>query len=216
MGRSEYYETMKKLAYAKRKQFKIATAGLGLREVRRVYSEEGITIDLRSLPRKIRAAYMCDEGDPCALVNKNLPKVPRIFAMVHELKHHYCDRELLSTGGIRCGDYNANQAIEIAAEVFAAEFIYPEREFLACVEKLEIEPGTVEPEHVVELKRACHASVSYKFLQKRLERFGFIEPGQFARVKFVKLEESIHGVPIYKQPWFRHRRRPSSVRFASR
>src|SRR5215831_1227359 len=95
MGRGEYYETMKKLACAKRKQFEITTASLGLREVRRIYSAEGITIDLRRLPRKIRAAYMCDEGDPCVLVNKNLPNAPRIFAMVHELKHHYCDRGLL-------------------------------------------------------------------------------------------------------------------------
>src|SRR6266849_9709669 len=121
---------MKKLAAAKRKEFRLTTANLGLREVRRIYTAEGITVDLRTLPAKIRAAYMCDEADPCVLVNMNLPKIPRLFAMVHELKHHFCDQELLSTSGMRCGDYNANRVIEIAAEVFAAEFIYPEHEFL--------------------------------------------------------------------------------------
>jgi Zn-dependent peptidase ImmA (M78 family) len=69
--------------------------------------------------------YMCDGGDPSVLVNRNLPTEPRLFAMVHELKHHYCDQTALKNGQIRCGDYNANEAIEKAAEVFAAEFIYP-------------------------------------------------------------------------------------------
>jgi Zn-dependent peptidase ImmA (M78 family) len=168
LSRTAYYEAMKKLADEKRNEFRLTTANLGLREVRRIYSAEGITVDLRRLPAKIRAAYMCDEADPCVLVNKNLPKIPRVFAMVHELKHHFCDRELLSKGGMRCGDYNANQVIEIAAEVFAAEFIYPEHEFLAFVKRLGIEVGAVEPQQIVEIKRGCTATVSYKFLQKRL------------------------------------------------
>lgn len=207
MSRTAYYEAMKKLAGAKRKEFRLTTANLGLREVRRIYSAEGITVDLRRLSPKIRAAYMCDGADPCVLVNKNLPKTPRLFAMVHELKHHFCDRELLSNGGVRCGDYNANQVLEIAAEVFAAEFIYPEHEFLAFVNRLGIEAGEVEPQQIVELKRGCNATVSYKFLRKRLERFRYIEAGQFAKVQFQKLEESIYGVPLYKRSWFRARRR---------
>ena len=32
---------------------------------------------------------------------------------------------------IHCGDYDANEVIEKGAEVFAAEFIYPEAEFAA-------------------------------------------------------------------------------------
>ncbi len=207
---------MKKLADEKRSEFRLTTANLGLREVRRIYSAEGITVDLRRLPAKIRAAYMCDEADPCVLVNKNLPKIPRVFAMVHELKHHFCDRELLSKGGMRCGDYNANQVIEIAAEVFAAEFIYPEHEFLAFVKRLGIEVGAVEPQQIVEIKRGCTATVSYKFLQKRLERLGYIEPGQFAKVQFQKLEESMHGVPFYKQSWFRARRERKRFGLTSR
>jgi Zn-dependent peptidase ImmA (M78 family) len=60
--------------------------------------------------------------------------------MVHELKHHYCDQRLLKNGQVRCGDYNANdELIEKAAEVFAAEFIYPSQEFLDCTESLWVE-----------------------------------------------------------------------------
>jgi len=42
----------------------------------------------------------------------------------------------LKNGQIRCGDYNANEVIEKAAEVFAAEFIYPAQEFLDCASSI--------------------------------------------------------------------------------
>jgi Zn-dependent peptidase ImmA (M78 family) len=204
--RSQYYDAMKLLAAEKRQKYTIATASLGLKRIREVYKAEGVAIDLWKTSYKIRAMYMCDGGDPSVLVNRNLPTEPRLFAMVHELKHHYCDQTALKNGQIRCGDYNANEVIEKAAEVFAAEFIYPAQEFLDCASSLGLEAGKVTPEEIVQLKRVCNAPVSYKFLQKRLEWFGFIERGQFAKVQFQKLEEEICGVPIYRQPWFRARR----------
>lgn len=206
MFRSQYYDAMKLLAAEKRLEYSISTASLGLKRIREVYKAEGVAIDLWETSHKIRAMYMCDGGDPSVLVNRNLPTEPRLFAMVHELKHHYCDQTALKNGQIRCGDYNANEVIEKAAEVFAAEFIYPAQEFLDCASSLGLEAGKVTPEEVVQLKRVCKAPVSYKFLQKRLEWFAFIERGQFAKVQFQKLEEEIYGVPIYRQPWFRARR----------
>jgi Zn-dependent peptidase ImmA (M78 family) len=198
---------MKLLAAEKRLRYGISTDTLGLQKIRKVYKEEGIALDLWQTSHRIRAVYMCDGGDPSVLVNRSLPKEPRLFAMVHELKHHYCDQKLLKNGQIRCGDYNANELIEKAAEVFAAEFIYPEQEFLDGTESLALKKGEVTPEEVVELKRTCGAPVSYKFLQKRLEWFGFTEPGEFAKVQFQKLEDKLYGIPIYRQPWFRVRRR---------
>lgn len=206
MHRADYYEAMKTLAAQKRRQFKVATGTLGLQKVRIIYKTEGVAIDLWKTSAHIRAVYMCDGDDPSVLVNRTLPKEPRLFAMVHELKHHYCDQALLRNGEIRCGNYNENELIEKAAEVFAAEFIYPEQEFLDCAKSIGLESGTITPEEVVELKRTCGAPVSYKFLQKRLERFDFIQKGQFSKVKFQKLEEEIYGVPIYRQPWFKARR----------
>ena len=207
MRRADYYETMKLLAAQKRKQHGVVTARLGLQKVRAIYKAESIVIDLWKTPSRIRAVYMCDGDDPSVLVNRTLPKEPKLFAMVHELKHHYCDQAALKNGEIRCGDYNANELIEKAAEVFAAEFIYPEQEFLKCAESHHLVPGKVTPETVVQLKRVCGAPVSYKFLTKRLEWFSFIERGQFAKVKFQKLEYEIYGTPIYRQPWFKARRR---------
>jgi Zn-dependent peptidase ImmA (M78 family) len=205
-NRSQYYDAMKRLASEKREKYGLATEKLGLQKMRDIYKAEGITIDLWKTSGRIRAVYMCDGGDPSVLVNRSLPDVPRLFAMAHELKHHYCDQQSLKNGEIRCGDYNANEVIEKAAEVFAAEFVYPERDFLACAESMGLQRGKVTPEQVVELKRTCGAPVSYTFLQKRLEWFNFIENGEFAKVQFQKLEEQLYGVPIYRQPWFKARR----------
>jgi Zn-dependent peptidase ImmA (M78 family) len=117
---------------------------------------------------------------------------------------------------LQCGDYNANQVIEIGAEVFAAEFIYPEQEFCATVERLNLKPGSLSAEDVVRLKRSCGAPVSYKFLQKRLERLGYTQADQFANIQFQKLEETIYGQPIYKQKWFQNARARKAGKIASR
>jgi Zn-dependent peptidase ImmA (M78 family) len=184
--RTDYYEAMKRLAAEKREKYGVATPKLGLQKIREIYKTEGIVIDLWDTSARIRAVYMCDDGEPSVLVNRKLPKIPKLFAMTHELKHHYCDQSALKKCEIRCGDYNANEVIEKAAEVFAAEFIFPEGEFLACVESLGLQRGKVTAEDVVEIKRICSAQVSYKFLQKRLEWFQFIEPAKFAKVQFQK------------------------------
>lgn len=208
-SRTEYYQAMKQLAGEKREKYDIASTKLGLQTMRDIYKAEGITIDLWKTSAKIRAVYMCDGGDPSVLVNRNLPDIPRLFAMTHELKHHYCDQPALKNGKIQCGNYNANEVIEKAAEVFAAEFIFPEKEFFALIDGMGFGRGSVTAEKIVELKRNCGVPVSYTFLQKRLEWFNYIEKGEFAKVQFQKLEELIHGVPIYRQPWFkaRHGRR---------
>ena len=207
MFRSQYYDAMKLLAAEKRLKYSISTASLGLKRIREVYKAEGVAIDLWETSYKIRAMYMCDGGDPSVLVNRNLPTEPRIFAMVHELKHHYCDQTALKNGQIRCGDYNANEVIEKAAEVFAAEFIYPAQEF-----------WTVLPHWGWRLaksllKRSCSSSASAKlpsvtsFFRNGLSGLASSTRGQFAKVQFQKLEEEIYGVPIYRQQWFRARRR---------
>jgi hypothetical protein len=199
------YEQLKELAREKRLEHNVETSSFGLRKVREIYKAYGIIIDSRKLPQAIRAAYMCDGGDPSVLVNKQLPPEPRLFSLVHELKHHYCDQAAIENGEIRCGDYNANRVIEIGAEVFAAEFIYPESEFLSHADDLGFVRNEVAAEDLVRFKKSCCAPVSYKFIQKRFELSGHIAKGQFGHVQFHKLEEQICGVPIYKQPWFKRR-----------
>lgn len=197
MSRHAYYEGLKALARDKRKAYGVNTSAFGLRELRRIYKQESIHIDTWPLPRRIKALYMCADGDFSVAVQETLPYEPKLFALVHELKHHYRDRDALTNGTIACGDYNANELIEKGAEVFAAEFIYPELEFADQIRLLGITTWT--PEQVVKLKRNCGARVSYTFLCKRLERLHLIRPGQFQLIQFRKLEERIHGVAIYRR-----------------
>src|SRR5580698_8910045 len=125
MGRTEYYFALKTLAREKRDHYTVSTAQFGLREARQIYKAEGIRIDYWPLPKKIKALYMCADGDFSVALQKSLPDEPKLFALMHEYKHHLTDREALGAGVIHCGDYNANQEIEIGAEIFAAEFLYP-------------------------------------------------------------------------------------------
>jgi Zn-dependent peptidase ImmA (M78 family) len=172
----------------------------------RIYKTEGITIDRRTLRgSKIRASYFCDDGDCSVLLNKDLPREPKLFSLAHELKHHYIDQEIIQGGQIRCGDYNRNEFIEKSAEVFAAEFIYPEAEMRILAASMNINALTCTKELIVEFKRACPACVSYIFIVKRFARFGFFPKGTYTGVRFQKLEEELYP-PIYKQEWFKERR----------
>jgi Zn-dependent peptidase ImmA (M78 family) len=200
------YDEVKILARTKRSLFSVRTDTLNLNVVRKIYKEEGIKIDHWKFGRTVRAVYMCENADPSVAVNESLPREPKLFSLVHELKHHYLDRNLIENGAIKCGDYNANELIEKTAEVFAAEFIYPETEFLDLVDSVQIQKGKCTKEQVVDLKRASSACISYQFLQKRLIRLGFAPVAGFGKVQFTKLEEEMYGTPIYKQEWFRARR----------
>ncbi|MGQ0445837.1 MAG: ImmA/IrrE family metallo-endopeptidase [Beijerinckiaceae bacterium] len=197
MSRHTYYEAMKALAREKRAAYGVATESLGLREIRSIYKAESIRIDLWPLPRRIKALYMCADGDCSVAIQASLPIEPKIFALMHELKHHYVDRDNLSAGTIACGDYNENELIEKGAEVFAAEFIYPEQEFVEDLHELRIPAWT--PEQIVRLKRGCKAQVSYMYLCKRLVRMGLVARGEVENVQFRKLEDQLYGVPFYRR-----------------
>jgi Zn-dependent peptidase ImmA (M78 family) len=202
MSNRAYYEDLLSLAQEKRAHYQVKTGAFGLLQVRKIYKAEGIRIDQFPLPYKIKALYMCDEGDCSVAIQKTLPDEPKLFALVHELKHHYRDRDALGSGTIICGDHNANALIEKGAEVFAAEFIYPEAEFAADLLVRGVAQWTAE--EVVRFKRECKAKVSYRYICKRLERLQLISHGQFAAIQFQKLEEHLFGVPFYRQ---RYRRR---------
>jgi Zn-dependent peptidase ImmA (M78 family) len=197
VSRHAYYEDLKALTRAKRVHHGVDTAAFGLRQLRQIYKAESIRIDYYPLPYKIKSLYMCDERDCSVAVQRELPDEPKLFALVHELKHHYRDQEALGAGVIHCGDYDANELIEKGAEVFAAEFIYPEAEFLEDLRPLGI--ATWRAEDIVNLKQGCKAKVSYRFLCKRLERTGFIAKGQFDGFQFQKLADQMFGIPFYRR-----------------
>lgn len=57
----------------------------------------------------------------------NLPLDPHVFTMAHELKHFLRDRQL---GISYCDQSNINRSIEIGAEIFAEELIFPDQYFV--------------------------------------------------------------------------------------
>ena len=210
MERFTYYEEMKALAVATRSKYGVRTDSLGLREMRRIYKQEGIKLDLwPHKMKKVRAAYLIEDGQAYVLLTKSMkPVEPRLFALAHELKHHLVDQEIAKTRRLECSvDFSSRSPIEIGAEVFAAEFIFPEQEFSSWVET-QLSNRTCGPDEIVQLKRNSPAKVSYTFLVKRLERLKLVTEGEFKRFQFLKHEYRLYGVPFYLR--YRRPSRPVS------
>lgn len=204
---SEYYRQMKLLAQQKRAEFSVVSNKIGLKFIREIYKSEGIIIDYRDIKSpRIKAIYFCDEVEKSVGVKRSLPDEPKIFSLIHELKHHFVDRENILNCDFICGDYNANKKIEIGAEFFAAEFIFPEMEMLKSLTDFGINKETVTDKKVVEFKVNCGVKISYEFITKRLKRFGIAEKETFAKTKFQKLEDELYP-KIHKQPWFKEARK---------
>lgn len=208
----ERYTEARDLAQRKRIELGIKTEEINIPLLKKICKKEGIKVDMaEKIGTRIRAAYFFDEDGASILLKKNMPREPKLFALAHELKHHFLDREAIADGKMRCGAYNENKEIEIAAEEFAAEFIYPVLEMQQLLNSMSISTGSCTSQQIVEIKRRCPVAVSYIFVRKRLERFGIIQKGQFSDIQFQKLEERLHP-PIYKQEWFKRIRARRKVR----
>lgn len=206
LSANEQYALARNLAQKKRAELGVKTNEINIPLLKKICKEEGIKIDMaQKISSRIRAAYFFDEDGRSILLRKDMPREPKLFALAHELKHHFLDRELIAGGKMQCGDYNANKEIEIAAEIFAAEFLFPESEMRSFLDQLGIKPGECTPEKIVDIKRNSPVPISYIFARKRLAWFGFIEKGQFGDVQFQKLEEQLHP-PFYKEAWFKRAR----------
>ena len=197
MNRTEYYEHLKKLARAVRVEYGLTTARVTLSDLRRIYAAHDIRVDLWSHPLKnLRGAYFNDDYGASVLISKRLPSEQRIFTMSHELKHHLADRE---RGLSYCDPSNERAPIEVGAEIFAAELIFPEPDFAAALEKMGVELGECTPETIVHLKQRESTTLSYTSLAKRAEWMGFAPSGSLQGVRWKTLAEDLLGEPIYKR-----------------
>src|SRR5260221_589021 len=120
-----------------------------------------------------------------------------------KLKHHFADQGIdLSF----CDVSNETNYIEIGAEVFAAEMIFPEGDFDALAQQYELKRGQVTANDVVRFKRETRTTLSHKAVVKRFAFLGYANAASFAGVKWKKLEEQIYGVPLYKKLLGRRKR----------
>ena len=201
MLRSQYYDELKALARETRRRFSLVSPRVLRSDLRRIYKTERITIDLWPFRlKKLRGAYFSDEIGATVMLAKGLPEDPTVFTMCHELKHHLVDRHLSLS---YCDASNESDPIEIGAEIFAAELIYPERDFEKHLAEMGVSRGRCEHQHLVKLKRLTRTTLSYAGLAKRAEFMDFAPAGSLARIRWKKLEEELYGPPIYKR--FRRR-----------
>jgi Zn-dependent peptidase ImmA (M78 family) len=204
MKPTEYYEEMKAHARIIRSKHGLTNLRVKKSDIGRIYKAYNIQYDLWPVKdafptaklKKLRGAFFNDEHGPAIMISRSLPEAPAIFTMCHEFKHYLVDREIPY---LWCGDYNQKEEIEIGAEVFAAEMLFPDELFTDHLIQMGVKQGQCTPENLVRLKRETQATISYAGLVKKAEFLGFAVPGSFSKVKFEKLEEEIYGVPAYKQ-----------------
>lgn len=197
MNRSAYYNEMKELARSTRAKYGLTTPRVLKSDLRAIYRDQGIKIDLwPHRLREVRGAYFNDELGPTVMLVKGLPDDPMIFTMGHELKHHLVDRDLPVAC---CSDRNANQHIEIGAEIFAAELLYPEQDFIEALAAGGFTAGKCTAEAIVRLKHNTRTTLSYTGLAKRATFLGLAPAGSMDKIRWKTLEEQIFGEPFYKK-----------------
>ena len=196
MTRRQYYDDMKDLARRVRVEYGLSSCRILKSDLRRIYKAEGVRIDIWPYKLKeVRGAYFRDTLEPSVMIAK-LPNDPFIFTLAHELKHHLFDHGVAL---VPCGARNESEHVEIGAEIFAAEFLFPEADFRRLMKELGAGIGACRPAHILEIKRRTGTTLSYLGLIKRAEFLGYAAPGVLPRAGWKALEEKAYGVPFYKQ-----------------
>lgn len=117
-----------------------------------------------------------------------LPDEPTIFTMAHELKHHLVDSNV---GTVLCRTDDQTRRVEVGAEVFAAELIYPEKDFVYDLFRLlRGMPKSLGPELLVELRRKTRTTLSYAALAKRSVLLRLAREETFWNVRWGMLERA--------------------------
>jgi Zn-dependent peptidase ImmA (M78 family) len=197
VNRYAYYDEMKELARSTRAKYGLKTPRVQKSQLRKIYRDQGIRIDLwPHRLREVRGAYFNDDIEPTVMLVKGLPEDPMVFTMAHELKHHLVDRALPVAC---CSDRNANEHIEIGAEIFAAELIYPEQDFLNALAAKGVLTDMCTADTLVHLKHETRTTLSYAGLAKRAMFHGLATAGSLNNIRWKKLEEEIFGEPLYKK-----------------
>src|ERR1043165_1983061 len=168
MNRQAYYEELKLLARQVRAENNLRSPRVLPSDLRRIYDRHGITID--SWPyrlRHLRGAFISDHLGTTVLLASGLPQDPMVFTMAHELKHFFRDRDL---GISYCDQSNLNKSLEIGAEIFAAELIFPDRDFVSYMSRMGVRTNQCLPKNLVQLKRRTGTTLSYAGLAIKAER----------------------------------------------
>jgi Zn-dependent peptidase ImmA (M78 family) len=184
---TDYYYRMRELAREVRARHGLEGPRLTFRQIWRICRTEGIErLDFRSGFKALRGAYFNDDYGVSILLARGLPDDPTIFTVAHELKHHLVDSKATS---VLCRTAEEARRTEVGAEIFAAELIYPERDFVDDLCRLlGRTPHNLTAETLVQLKEKTRTTLSYAALAKRTVLLGMAEQGSFQDVRWRTLE----------------------------
>ena len=120
---------------------------------------------------------MCDDLGTTVMLAQNLPHDPMVFTMAHELKHFLVDRSLRVS---YCDQSNITNRIEVGAEIFASEFLFPDQYFVQYMQQMQVKRRECSAQTIVDLKRTTRTSLSYKGLAIKAERLGYAPRGSLS------------------------------------
>ena len=191
MNFTAYYDDHKRLARQIRAENGLISPRVLPTDLRRIYFKNGIEIDVWPYRlRNLRGAFICDDLGTTVMLAKGLPQDPLAFTMAHELKHFYRDRNL---GISYCDQSNIHRAIEVGAEIFASEFLFPDRDFIYYMQSLGIGRGQCLPRNVIDLKLTTRTTLSYAGLAIKAERLRFAPANSLTKVKTWRKLERLYG-----------------------
>jgi Zn-dependent peptidase ImmA (M78 family) len=188
-----YYEDLKQLARQVRAENGLTSPRVLASDVMRIYAKYGIVIDEWPYRfRHLRGAFINDHLGMTVMVAKGLPRDPMVFTMAHELKHFFRDRDL---GISYCDQSNLNKSLEIGAEIFAAELLFPDRDFVAHMRTMGIRRDQCLPKNLIQLKRQTGTTLSYAGLAIKAERLGFAPSHSLTTIKTWRRLEALYSTP---------------------
>ena len=194
MNTQRYYEDLKLLAREVRAEYGLSSPRVLPSDLMRIYAKHEIEVDEWPYRfRNLRGAFINDDLGMTVMLAKGLPQDPMVFTMAHELKHFFRDRDL---GISYCDQSNLNKSIEVGAEIFAAELIFPDRDFISHMTRMGIRNDQCLPKNLILLKRQTGTTLSYAGLAIKAERLGFAPSHSLTTIKTWRKLEALHSPPV--------------------
>jgi Zn-dependent peptidase ImmA (M78 family) len=190
VNQQDYYEDLKRLARQVRAEHGLSSPRVLESDLRRIYDKNGIVID--DWPyrlRNLRGAFISDHLGTTVMLASGLPQDPKVFTMAHELKHFFRDRHL---GISYCDQSNLGKTLEVGAEIFAAELLFPDKDFMTQMRIMGIRRDQCLPKTLVRLKLKTRTTLSYAGLAIKAERLGYAPPRSLTKIKTWRKLEDIY------------------------
>jgi Zn-dependent peptidase ImmA (M78 family) len=186
-----YYDDLKRLARQVRAENGLTSPRVLPSDLRNIYFRNGIEIDLWPYRfRNLRGAFINDHLGTTVMLAKGLPRDPLAFTMAHELKHFFRDRDL---GVSYCDQSNVSKTLELGAEIFASELLFPDQDFVEHMEEMGIRRDQCLPRTLVWLKHKTKTTLSYAGLAIKAERLRFAPIDSLTKVRTWRKFEEIYA-----------------------